>query len=289
MGDVRKRRPTARAFGVLEALEVRRLHCANDGCPDPVPGPNLADPVIIAPPKLHSAPTQNSSLSSIPVLNSDPGAVATVYLDFHGEPAQAWGGQTVPATPAYDVDDDTTTFSPTELANISQIWARVSEAYSPFNVNVTTVDPGNWNYTGLGTALPQIRVVIGGDGAWTGQVEGGVAYVGSYKNAGVPNTVFVFSDNLATGNPTYTADDAAHEVGHAFGLVHQSIYNGTTKTSEYNPGNGTTAPFMRPETRCRRAVRAASGGMGSHPTGTTRFRTIWRSCPIQQPIPDIKQ
>src|SRR6185312_12403162 len=40
-------------------------------------------------------------LSSIPTFNSDPGAVATLYLDFHGEPAQAWGAQTVPATPAY--------------------------------------------------------------------------------------------------------------------------------------------------------------------------------------------
>jgi hypothetical protein len=231
-------------LGTVEALETRLLQCANDGCPDPVPGPNLADPVASSPHKVHSAPSLKSALTAVPVLNSDPGAVATVYLDFHGEPAQAWGGQTVPATPAYDIDDDPTTFNAQELSNITQIWSRVSEAYSPFNVNVTTVDPGNWNYTGQGTALPQIRVVIGGDGSWTGQVEGGVAYVGSYDNSGVPNTAYVFSDNLAAGDPQYTADDATHEAGHGFGLVHQSVYNGTTKTSEYNPGNGTTAPFM---------------------------------------------
>jgi serralysin len=230
--------------GAVESLETRRLHCANDGCPDPVPGPNLADPVVGSTHKLHSTPSLKSALTAIPALNSDPGAVATVYLDFHGEPAQAWGGQTVPATPAYDIDDDPTTFNAQELSNITQIWSRVSEAYSPFNVNVTTVDPGNWNYTGQGAALPQIRVVIGGDGSWTGQVEGGIAYVGSYNNSGVPNTAYVFSDNLATGDPQYTADDAAHEAGHGFGLVHQSVYNGTTKTAEYNPGNGTTAPFM---------------------------------------------
>ena len=237
-------RRASMAAGIVEWLEPRRLQCADDTIADPVPAPSVGDPVITVHPKLHSTVSLKSALSAVPTLNSDPGAAATVYLDFHGEPSQAWGGQTVPATPAYDIDDDPTTFNAQELTNISQIWSRVSEAYSPFNVNVTTVDPGNWNYAGQGTALPQIRVVIGGDGAWTGQVEGGIAYVGSYKNSGAPNTAYVFSDNLATGNPTYTADDATHEVGHGFGLVHQSTYNGTTKTAEYNVGNGTSAPFM---------------------------------------------
>src|SRR5215469_6320685 len=85
-----------------------------------------------------------SPLNSIPALNSDPGAPHTLYLDFHGEPSEYWGLQTVPATPAYDVDGDPTTFSSQELANIQEIWSRVAEAFSPFNVNVTTVDPGNW-------------------------------------------------------------------------------------------------------------------------------------------------
>ncbi|HEY8748320.1 MAG TPA: PKD domain-containing protein, partial [Tepidisphaeraceae bacterium] len=185
-----------------------------------------------------------SSLSSIPSLNSDPGAVATFYLDFHGEPAQAWGGQSVPATPAYTSDGDATTFSTQELANIQEIWSRVSEAFSPFNVNVTTIDPGNWNLAGTGSPNHQLRAVIGGGGSWTGQLQGGIAYVGSYYTSWVPNTVYVFPANLANGNTQYTADDTAHEAGHGFGLQHQSSYNGTTKTAEYNTGNGTTAPFM---------------------------------------------
>jgi hypothetical protein len=185
-----------------------------------------------------------SPLTSIPNLNSDPGAVATLYLDFHGEGAQAWGGQTVPATPAYTTDADATTFSTQDLANIQEIWSRVSEAFSPFNINVTTIDPGNWNLAGTGSPNHQLRAVIGGGGSWTGQLQGGIAYVGSYYTPWAPNTVYVFPANLGNGNTQYTADDAAHEAGHGFGLQHQSSYNGTIKTAEYNTGNGSTAPFM---------------------------------------------
>jgi len=179
-------------------------------------------------------------LTAIPPLNSDPGAPATLYLDFHGEPAATWGGYDVPATPAYDIDGDPTSFSPQELANIQQIWAGVAEAYSPFNVNVTTVDPGNWSDGGQ----HQFRDVIGGDGSWLGVVWGGVAYVGSYADPGLPDTAYVFPANLADGNPVYTADDAIHEAGHGFGLNEQSVWSGTTLTNEYNPGNGVTSPFM---------------------------------------------
>lgn len=70
-----------------------------------------------------------------------------------------WRGWFVPATPAYDIDGDLTTFSAQELSNIQQIWAAVAEAYSPFNV--TTVDPGNWP----GGGQHQFRAVIGGNGA----------------------------------------------------------------------------------------------------------------------------
>ena len=185
----------------------------------------------------------NSPLTAIPALASDPGAPCTIYLDFHGETAQSWGGMTVPATPAYDLDGDPTTFNPQELTNVQQIWARVSEAYSAFNVNVTTVDPGNWNLTGQSVNNGQLREVIGGNGSWSGMVQGGIAYIGSYFTAGLPNTVYVFSTNLG-GSPQYVGDDAVHEAGHAFGLQHQSLYNGTTKVNEYNPGTAYTAPFM---------------------------------------------
>ena len=168
---------------------------------------------------------------------------ATLYLDFHGEAQQNWGMATIPATPAYDIDSDPTTFSTQELTNIQQIWSRVAEAYSPYNLNVTTADPGSWNLTGAAQNLNRFRVVIGGSGSWSGIVQGGTASVGSFYTPGLPNTAYVFSSQLG-GDPQFTGDEAAHEAGHGFGLQHQSTYTGTTQTNAYNPGNSTTAPFM---------------------------------------------
>jgi hypothetical protein len=148
-----------------------------------------------------------------------------------------WGSYSVPTTPAYDTDGDPTTFSPAELANINEIFQRVAEKYSPFNINVTTVDPGNYNNKAAQ------RVVIGGAGAWLGSTAGGVTYVGSFYDTD-SNTSWVFSKNLLNGDPKDTAEAASHEAGHAFGLEHQSVYSGTTKTAEYNPGNSLIAPVM---------------------------------------------
>ncbi len=180
----------------------------------------------------------NVPLNAVPALNSNPGATATLYLDFTGAAATSWGFYNVPATPAYDIDGDSTTFSTAELSNINQIWARVAEKYSPFNLNVTTVDPGSY-----ADKIAQ-RIVIGGSGAWlNGVIAGGVGNVGSFYNFN-PNTSWVFPNNLGTGNPVYTAEASAHEAGHAFGLQHQSVYSGTTKTNEYNPGTPAAAPTM---------------------------------------------
>jgi hypothetical protein len=170
---------------LVRQLEPRLLLCANDGCPDPVAGLLPATGSAIVQP---ASTGTLYPLTAVPALNSDPGAPATLYLDFHGEGAMTWGGLFAPATPAYDIDGDPTTFSSQELANIQQIWAAVSEAYSPFNVNVTTVDPGNWSSGGQ----HQFRDVIGGNGTWTGFTEGGTAYVGSFAESFLPDTAFVF-------------------------------------------------------------------------------------------------
>lgn len=179
------------------------------------------------------------SLSSIPLLSSNPGARAKLYLDFVGAPANAWGSYSVPATPAFDQDGNASTFSEGELSSIREIWTRIAEAYSPFNIDVTTVNPGNLNH---GQTL---RAVIGGSGTWTGGTYGGLSYVGSFTNLALPNTVYIFAKNQGNGNPAYTADAAIHEAGHGFGLQHQSVYDSAGHlVSEYNQGNGLVAPNM---------------------------------------------
>jgi hypothetical protein len=120
----------------------------------------------------------------------------------------------------------------------------VAEKFSPFNLDVTTQDPGSFNDN------QAIHVVIGGDGRngqanyWLGQPAGGVAYVGAFSN-NFPNTAFVFPGRLADGDPKHVAEASSHESGHTFGLFHQSLYSPQgALLNEYNPGDAQRAPIM---------------------------------------------
>lgn len=217
------------AFGIQDSTVVLRPSGLTD---DLILWKNIGPRIV----KPRTGP-QFGSLGDLPQLNSKPGAAGTIFLDFDGDAAQQWGSYAATTTPAYTQDNDVTTFSAGELTAIQQIWGRVAEAYSPFNVNVTTVDPGSF---ADGQAL---KIVIGGSGAWLGAAAGGVAYVGAYTNS-APNVVWVFPANLAGGNVKYTADGAIHESGHAMGLQHQSQYSGSTKTAEYRQGDSLVAPYM---------------------------------------------
>ncbi|MDB5319707.1 MAG: peptidase domain protein [Phycisphaerales bacterium] len=210
-------------------LEQRALlHGAGE--PDPLsalPGAQLSN-------SLPSA--QLMSPASAPQLSSHPGSTVKVYLDFTGAPAQAWGSFNATQTPAYDTDGDETSFSATELDQIREVWSRVAEKYSPFNVDVTTVDPGTYPY------FQVARVVIGGDGAWAGGVYGGYSYVNGFVGS-TSNTAWVYPKNLGKGRPKYVAEAAAHEAGHLFGLTHQSAYNSFgTKIDEYRGGRDPSTP-----------------------------------------------
>ena len=198
-------------------------------------------------------PVQSATVpaASLPLLSSNPSATSKVFLDFNGHTTSGtwWntsfnGGANI-VTPAYSIDADITSFSTTEVATIEEIWRRVAEDYAPFNVDVTTIDPGNLN------AANNIRVVIGG--SWNQWYEesggvGGVAYVGSWQwNDDTP--VFVFEDNLGNGAAKSTAEAISHEAGHSLGLQHQSTYDVFgNKIDEYNPGSGSGdtgwAPIM---------------------------------------------
>src|SRR5687768_13861319 len=100
------------------------------------------------------------ALTDIPALPSRPATPAKLYLDFDGDLTPAWGQYAPAATPAYDTDNDPLTFSDGELASIREIWARVSEKYSPFNLDITTQDPGTL------ADRQTLKVVIGGSGSW---------------------------------------------------------------------------------------------------------------------------
>ncbi len=171
---------------------------------------------------------------SVPQFSSLPSAAATLYLDFDGNSESVWGGFQNVATPAYDLDGNPQSFNSNELAAIEEIWERVAEDFAPFNLNVTTVDPGGWSNPNSDA----LRIAIGGSSSdWFVVNASGASLQNSFSNP-LPNVAYVFEDNLSNGQPSMVADIASHEAGHAFGLRHNSLYNSNgTKLAEYDPGN----------------------------------------------------
>ena len=182
------------------------------------------------------------------LIHSKPGLTRVLYLDFNGHTTTGtqWNtSYTAGAaftTPAYDTDGVPGSFSSAELANIQEIWKRVSEDYAPYDVDVTTEEPPLESLrktTSTDTAYG-IRMVIGGSSYdWLGAGAGGVAYLGCFSwNTDTP--AFVFPAQLGNGYPKYVAEAINHECGHTVGLYHDGQTNGT----EYYAGANGWAPIM---------------------------------------------
>ncbi len=181
-------------------------------------------------------------LTNLPLLNSRPGAPVSVILKMDGytENDPGWisfrnRGTGPIVTPAFDLDGDAQTFNAEELRQIEEIWYRVAEDFSPFNINVTTIAPTTLN------DFEHVMVVIGGINDWA-PAAGGWGAIDGFSS-GAANTNYVFSGLFF--NPHQIASASSHESGHTFGLSHQSLYdtNGN-KTAEYNPGDAALAPIM---------------------------------------------
>lgn len=195
-----------------------------------------------------------------PAFSSRPGAPYTMYLNFSGFAYPGtWGGQTPGTVPAYNGQTGSS-FTATEQANIKNIWTRIAEQYSPFNINVTTVDPAvaagqaandntRHNYY---QATPRMMHTIIGNGAsnFFGSA-GGVSYVNVMHGTSSPangyHTNWAFVNRLGGVNAFHNIGTAsAHELGHAASLSHQGDYIGSTRVNEYstNNGSGSLAPTV---------------------------------------------
>ncbi len=176
-----------------------------------------------------------SSPESTFVLHSRPGAAHTIYLDFDGHVTQGtrWNtqyGMTSIVSPSFDTDGDPSSFSSAERTLIQQAWDGVAEDFRPFDVDVTTEDPGidDLRRLGAGDAAWGIRVVFSTDFTGGACQCGGMAFLG-YFTANSDTPVFVFSrSSLAE-----IIDAASHEVGHSLMLHHDG-----SGTQEYYAGHG---------------------------------------------------
>ena len=177
------------------------------------------------------------------LLHSRPGADRVIYLDFNGHVDNTPGYWKAGASaPAYNIPgSDPDTFSTDERNRIIEIWQRVAEDFSMFDINVTTEEPNieDLRKTSTSDTRYGIRVCIGGSGNdWYGSNVGGVAYVGTF-NAGndVPCWVFPAGSGYGAKN---IAEAASHEVGHTLGLLHDGVEGG----ANYYAGQGNWVPIM---------------------------------------------
>lgn len=175
-------------------------------------------------------------LSQTFLLQSNPTASKTIYLDFNGHTTTntTWNNSTMGSSfysPPYDTDGNPAAFGDAELTRIQWIWQRVASDFAPFDVNVTTMaPPADWLVNDSGTGADTnygVRAVVTSYGP-SSSTASGMAYWGSFTwSQDCP--VFIYKQSTVT-----TAECVTHEVGHALGLEH----DGTTSGVTYYSGNG---------------------------------------------------
>ena len=163
-------------------------------------------------------------------LQSRPGATKTIYLDFDGHHSvgNSWGHDI--QFPAFNRDGNPNSFSDSELIEIQKQFQNVAEDFLPFDVNVTTLDPGvaALSKSSINDSTWGIRAVNTQPTDGFGSGIGGIAYLNSFSyNQDTP--VFTFNKGARNGGMTNS-----HEVGHALGLRHQGL-----NSQSYHPGTGT--------------------------------------------------
>ncbi len=195
------------------------------------------------------------------LLHSKPGAQRTIYLDFDGGTASgtAWHAAyaNLPASqPAWDASGNGASFDAAERASIQTIWQAVAEDYAPFDVDVTTADPGpagthrsSWSDPTYGSRV-LITPSVGAHDAICPAGCGGVAYLSVFDTVngggggaagdghGYWQPAWVFPQQL--GNSAKNIAEAiSHEVGHNIGLSHDG-----NASQGYDTGHGAWAPIM---------------------------------------------
>lgn len=180
-----------------------------------------------------TSPAPQSVLPAVDVftLHSNPGSTKTIYLDFDGGQisGKAWGGGATYDSLAYDLDGDPSTYNETERRRIHEIWTRIADDFSAFDVNITTQAPARFDSQTGWLLFTQDSDASGNP--MPSQGAGGVAYVGVWgrSNYTYYQPALVYYNRLGSGNAGYMAEAGSHEMGHNFGLSH----DGTSSVSYF--------------------------------------------------------
>lgn len=184
-------------------------------------------------------------------LHSKPGAPRVLFLDFDGHVmstngwAQGYNGGNPINAPAWSLDATPLDFSTTERQIIQEVWQRVAEDFAPFDVDVTTQDPG-YDAMARSSLADQnygTRVLISAISSLFGNY-GGISYVGAFNMVSeYYKPALVFPEKLSN-NAKYIAEAASHEAGHNLGLSHDGVLGGSGYYGGQGLGDVGWAPIM---------------------------------------------
>jgi hypothetical protein len=173
-------------------------------------------------------------------LHSRPGATNTIFVDFDGATisGKAWNKQagvsTLKAKP-YDIDGKPGSFNDAEVSSMAEIWERVAEDFAPFDVDVTTEDPGdnaqNVAWVLVTDSEPRGRQPLPSPTA------GSTTYMNvfGFSHTAYFSPALIYYNNLeSTGS---IAEASSHSIGHIVGLSHDT-------TTGSGKGNVSWAPIM---------------------------------------------
>ncbi|WP_372726990.1 fibronectin type III domain-containing protein [Nocardioides sp.] len=209
------------------------------------------DPLPTRSPAASAPDTANYPLEDTFKLHSKPGSQRTIFLDFDGHVVSGtvWNSSYGVASgyhPPFTIDGDGTTFNTTERTLIQSVFDRVAEDFAPFDVDVTTEDPGEaaLHRSDGSDQLYGSRALISPStqaaGSICGNSCGGVAFVGVFNLVGNSqySPAWVFP-HLLGNDAKNIAEAATHEVGHNLNLLHDG-----NASEGYDTGHANWAPIM---------------------------------------------
>jgi len=182
-------------------------------------------------------------------LHSRPAATRKIYLDFDGHVTQdtPWNAGRSPTltTPPFSLDGSAD-FSDAEKAVVQESFRRIAEHFAPWNVDVTTEDPGveGLRKTSSGDLAYGIRVVIGPKAFDTSAA--GIAYLNSFSDT-IDNPCFTFATTgwsaalIAGVNANQKQDNLVAISNNTSGIpLIPDDHGGTLATATIAPGTSLT-------------------------------------------------